>query len=38
MLPSPDECWLHDPDGHRYVSEMRIVAVDETASATANRR
>lgn len=30
MLPGPDECWLHDPEGHRYVSELRIVAVDET--------
>jgi len=30
MLPTPEQCWLHDPDGHRYVSELRIVAVDQT--------
>jgi hypothetical protein len=34
MLPGPDQCWLHDSDGHRYASELRIVAVDETVSAT----
>jgi hypothetical protein len=34
MLPRPEDCWLHDPDGHRYVSELRIVAIDETASAS----
>jgi hypothetical protein len=34
MLPGPDECWLHDPDGRRYVSELRIVAVDQTASTS----
>jgi hypothetical protein len=28
MLPTPDECWLSDPEGNRYVSELRIVAVD----------
>lgn len=33
MLPGPDECWLADADGNRYVSELRMVAV-EGASAT----
>jgi hypothetical protein len=33
MLPRPEECWLRDGDGHRYVSELRIVAVDEAAGA-----
>jgi hypothetical protein len=28
MLPAPEECWLADPDGNRYVSELRFVAVD----------
>jgi hypothetical protein len=28
MLPSPDHVWLPDSDGHRYTSELRIVAVD----------
>lgn len=31
MLPGPSECWLHDSDGH-YVSELRIVAVDQAAN------
>jgi hypothetical protein len=26
MLPTPEQCWLADPDGNRYVSELRIVA------------
>lgn len=30
MLPAPDECWLADADGNRYVSELRLVAVDQT--------
>lgn len=30
MLPAPDELWLSDPDGHRYTSELRLVAVDRT--------
>jgi hypothetical protein len=30
MLPTPDQCWLADPDGNRYVSELRFVAVDRT--------
>ncbi len=29
MLPAPDECWLADPDGRRFVSELRFVGVDE---------
>jgi Lantibiotic dehydratase, N terminus len=28
MLPTPEACWLADPDGNRYVSELRLVAVD----------
>lgn len=28
MLPTPEQCWLCDPEGNRYVSELRIVAVD----------
>jgi hypothetical protein len=34
MLPGPGECWLADGDGNRYVSELRLVAVDEAASAS----
>ena len=30
MLPTPDQCWLIDADGNRYVSELRIVAVDRS--------
>jgi hypothetical protein len=28
MLPAPDQCWLADPDGARYASELRFVAVE----------
>lgn len=28
MLPGPGELWLHDAEGRRYTSELRIVAVD----------
>jgi hypothetical protein len=28
MLPTPAQCWLSDPEGNRYVSELRLVAVD----------
>ena len=28
MLPVIDDCWLTDAEGHRYTSELRIVAVD----------
>jgi hypothetical protein len=30
MLPTPDQCWLTDPEGNSYVSELRLVAVDRT--------
>jgi len=30
MLPAPDDCWLADPDGNRYVCELRLVAVDQS--------
>jgi lantibiotic biosynthesis dehydratase-like protein len=32
MLPTPEQCWLTDPEGNRYVSELRLVAVDRGAS------
>jgi Lantibiotic dehydratase, N terminus len=28
MLPAPEQTWLSDADGNRYVSEMRLVALD----------
>ncbi|MCK6512924.1 lantibiotic dehydratase family protein [Myxococcota bacterium] len=28
MLPSPEEAWLSDATGRRYVSEVRMIAVD----------
>ncbi|WP_354644175.1 lantibiotic dehydratase [Kitasatospora camelliae] len=28
MLPDGDDCWLRDDQGRRYVSELRVVAVD----------
>jgi len=28
MLPTPDQLWLPDSNGHRYASELRIVARD----------
>lgn len=28
MLPDSDECWMRDDEGQRYVSELRVVAVD----------
>ena len=31
MLPTPDRCWLSDTEGNRYVSELRLVAVDRSA-------
>jgi hypothetical protein len=30
MLPTADQCWLADGDDNRYVSELRIVAVDRS--------
>jgi hypothetical protein len=35
MLPGPEECWLADPEGNRYVPELRIVAVDATRASAA---
>jgi hypothetical protein len=35
MLPTPEQSWLGDPAGERYVSELRIVAVDVTRSRRA---
>jgi lantibiotic biosynthesis dehydratase-like protein len=32
MLPSPEQCWLHDIEGNSYVSELRLVAVDESGT------
>ena len=34
MLPTPEQCWLDDLEGNRYVSELRIVAVAEPGGAT----
>ncbi len=31
MLPTPDQTWLSDADNSRYVSEMRLVALDTRA-------
>jgi hypothetical protein len=33
MLPAPEQCWLADPEGNRYVSELRLVAVDRAHRA-----
>jgi hypothetical protein len=30
MLPGPGDCWLADPEGRRYTSELRLVAYDST--------
>ena len=30
MLPGPEDCWLADPQGARYTSELRLVAYDST--------
>jgi hypothetical protein len=27
MLPTPEQCWVRDADGERYVSELRLVAI-----------
>jgi amino acid adenylation domain-containing protein len=29
MMPSPDQLWLTDAEGHRYTSELRICAADQ---------
>jgi hypothetical protein len=34
MLPTPDETWLSDADGNRYVSELRLVALDSRSNET----
>jgi hypothetical protein len=31
MLPTPQQTWLRDADGNRYVSELRLVALDTPA-------
>lgn len=31
MLPRPEDCWLADAKGGRYVAELRIVAEDRSA-------
>jgi hypothetical protein len=28
--PAPDQCWLADRDDDRYVSELRVVAVERS--------
>ena len=32
MLPAPEDCWLADRDGGRYVAELRFVGVDSQGS------
>lgn len=32
MLPGPDHCWLADPQGRRYASELRLVGVSSTTT------
>ncbi len=32
MLPTPDEVWLADAQGLRYIAELRMVAVDQKAA------
>ena len=32
MLPTPEQTWLSDADDNRYVSELRLVALDTRAS------
>jgi hypothetical protein len=33
MLPTPEQLWLTDVDGHRYSAELRMVAVDAARAA-----
>jgi len=33
MLPGPDQVWLTDDQGQSYTSELRLIAVDQTAVA-----
>ena len=35
MLPTPEQSWLADAEGNRFVSELRLVAVDETRAGAA---
>lgn len=37
MLPAPEQCWLDDPEGNRYVSELRLVALDEGRAGQLHR-
>jgi hypothetical protein len=30
MLPAPEQCWLADAEANRYVSELRLVAIDRS--------
>jgi hypothetical protein len=38
MLPSPEDCWLADPEGRRYTSELRLVAFDSTHNPSRGSR
>ncbi|MBL8922503.1 MAG: lantibiotic dehydratase [Myxococcaceae bacterium] len=38
MLPTPDECWLEDAEGHRFVAELRLLAVDPFARPSKSGR
>lgn len=35
MLPDPEHAWLPDANGHRYTSELRIIAVDQASTLRA---
>ncbi|MEV6714702.1 lantibiotic dehydratase [Lentzea sp. NPDC051208] len=35
MLPNPEQAWLTDDEGRKYTSELRFVAVDQTAVESA---
>ena len=37
MLPEPEDCWLADANGGRYVAELRIVAEDRSPRRHAGR-
>ncbi len=37
MLPAPEQCWLSDPAGRHYVSELRLVAVDQAGGGGSRR-
>lgn len=38
MLPTPDECWLEDAEGQRFVAELRLLAVDPFARPSKSGR